>query len=120
MGHAHDDRARRAAVQLSMNLQAIISQRLVPGADGRRAAAVEILLGTPFVRDLIKKGEVHRIKEAMERDVQEGCQTFDLALLALYRAGRITAGGGSRQRPAPQPRRGASYRVSVRPSFPHP
>jgi len=78
-------------LQLSMNLQAIISQRLVPGADGRRAAAVEILLGTPFVRDLIKKGEVDRIKEAMERDVQEGCQTFDLALLALYRAGRITA-----------------------------
>jgi twitching motility protein PilU len=78
-------------LQLSMNLQAIISQRLVPGVDGRRVAALEILLGTPWVKELIRKGEVDRIKEAMERDVQEGCQTFDLALLNLYRAGRISA-----------------------------
>jgi twitching motility protein PilU len=77
-------------LQLSMNLQAIISQRLVPGVDGKRVAALEILLGTPWVRELIKKGEVDRVKEAMERDVQEGCQTFDLALLNLYRAGRIS------------------------------
>jgi len=78
-------------LQLSMNLQAIISQRLIPGVDGKRVAALEILRGTPWVRELIKKGEVDRIKEAMERDVNEGCQTFDLALLNLYRAGRISA-----------------------------
>ena len=77
-------------LQLSMNLQAIISQRLVPGIDGKRVAALEILLGTPWVKELIRKGEVDRIKEAMERDVQEGCQTFDLALLNLYRARRIS------------------------------
>jgi len=78
-------------LQLSMNLRAIISQRLIPGVDGRRIAALEILLGTPWVKELIKKGEVDRIKEAIERDVNEGCQTFDLALLNLYRAGRISA-----------------------------
>jgi twitching motility protein PilU len=78
-------------LQLSMNLRAIISQRLIPGVDGKRVAALEILLGTPWVKELIKKGEVDRIKEAMERDVNEGCQTFDLALLNLYREGRISA-----------------------------
>ena len=78
-------------LQLSMNLRAIISQRLIPGVDGKRVAALEILLGTPWVKELIKTGEVDRIKEAMERDVNEGCQTFDLALLTLYRAGRISA-----------------------------
>jgi twitching motility protein PilU len=78
-------------LQLSMNLRAIISQRLIPGVDGKRVAALEILLGTPWVKELIKKGEVDRIKEAMERDVNEGCQTFDLALLNLYRDGRISA-----------------------------
>jgi len=78
-------------LQLSMNLQAIISQRLVPGTDGKRVAALEVLLGTPWVRELIKKGDVDRIKEAMERDVQEGCQTFDLALLRLYQSGRISS-----------------------------
>jgi twitching motility protein PilU len=78
-------------LQLSMNLRAIISQRLVPGVDGRRVVALEILVATPWVQDLIKKGEVDRIKEAMERDVNEGCQTFDLALLNLYAAGRISA-----------------------------
>ncbi|MEO8601238.1 MAG: PilT/PilU family type 4a pilus ATPase [bacterium] len=78
-------------LQLSMNLQAIISQRLIPGIDGKRVAALEILMGTPWVKELIRKGEVDRIKEAMERDVQQGCQTFDLALLSLYGAGRITA-----------------------------
>ena len=77
-------------LQLSMNLRAVISQRLIPGIDGKRVAALEILLGTPLVQELIKKGEVDRIKEAMERDVNEGGQTFDLALLKLYSEGRIT------------------------------
>ncbi len=77
-------------LQLSMNLRAIISQRLIPGIDGKRVAALEILLGTPWVKDLIRKGEVDRVKEAMERDVTEGCQTFDLALLNLYSEGRIS------------------------------
>jgi Tfp pilus assembly ATPase PilU len=49
----------------------------VPGIDGKRVAALEILIDTPYVRDLIKKGEVDTIKEAMERSTQEGGQTFD-------------------------------------------
>ena len=78
-------------LQLSMNLRAIVSQRLVPGVDGKRVAALEILIDTPYVRDLIKKGEVDTIKEAMERSTLEGGQTFDQALFQLYKEGRINA-----------------------------
>jgi twitching motility protein PilU len=78
-------------LQLSLNLRSIISQRLVPGIDGRRVAALEILVDTPYVKDLIKKGEIDTVKEGMERSVQEGGQTFDQALFALYRDGRIDA-----------------------------
>ena len=78
-------------LQLSLNLRAIISQRLVPGIEGKRVAALEILIDTPYVKDLIKKGEVDTIKEAMERSTQEGGQTFDQALFQLYKSGRISA-----------------------------
>ncbi len=77
-------------LQLSLNLRGIISQRLVPGIDSKRVAALEILVDTPYVRDLIKKGEVDTLKEAMERSTQEGGQTFDQAIFALYREGRIS------------------------------
>ena len=77
-------------LQLSLNLRAIISQRLIPSVDGKRAAALEVLLDTPWVKELIKKGEVDRIKEGMERSGGEGCLTFDEALLTLYADGRIT------------------------------
>ncbi len=78
-------------LQLSLNLRSIVSQRLVPGIDGKRVAALEILVDTPYVKDLIKKGEVDTVKEAMERSVQEGGQTFDQALFTLYREGHIDA-----------------------------
>jgi twitching motility protein PilU len=78
-------------LQLSLNLRAIVSQRLVPGVEGKRVAALEILIDTPYVRDLIKKGEVDTIKEAMERSTLEGGQTFDQALFHLYKDGHITA-----------------------------
>jgi twitching motility protein PilU len=78
-------------LQLSLNLRSIISQRLVPGLDGKRVAALEIMIDTPYVKDLIKKGEVDTIKEAMERSTQEGGQTFDQALFQLYKDGRIDA-----------------------------
>jgi twitching motility protein PilU len=73
-----------------MNLRAILSQRLVPSPDGKRVAAMEILLDTPRIKDLIKVGAVDTVKEAMEQGVQEGCQTFDQALLVLFRQGKIT------------------------------
>jgi twitching motility protein PilU len=76
-------------LQLSFNLRAIVSQRLIPSLDGKRTAALEILMDTPRIRDLIKKGDVDILKEAMEQGVQEGCQTFDQALFNLYRDGQI-------------------------------
>jgi twitching motility protein PilU len=85
------ERHQEIFLQLSLNLRAIVSQRLVPGIDGKRVAALEILIDTPYVKDLIKKGEVDTIKEAMERSTQEGGQTFDQALFELYKAGRIDA-----------------------------
>jgi len=73
-----------------LNLRSIISQRLIPSPDGKRVAALEILMDTPRVRDLIRKGDVDILKEAMEQGVQEGCQTFDQALFMLYKLGKIS------------------------------
>jgi twitching motility protein PilU len=85
-----EERHSQILMQLSLNLRSIISQRLVPGLDGKRVPAIEILMDTPRVKELIKKGEVDIIKEAMEQGIQEGCQTFDHALFVLYKEGRIT------------------------------
>ena len=75
---------------LSLNLKAIISQSLIPTVDGKRAAAIEVLLDTSRVKDLILKGEVGILKEVMAEGTQEGMQTFDQALYNLYKAERIT------------------------------
>lgn len=75
---------------LSLNLKAIVSQRLVPTVDGKRVAAMEILLGTSRVRDLILKKEIDMLKETMARGTQEGMQTFDQALYELYRSDVVT------------------------------
>ena len=71
-------------------LKAIISQRLVPIVEGKRIAAVEILIDTPRVKDLILKGEIGTLKEVMAEGTQEGMQTFDQSLFYLYKAGNIT------------------------------
>jgi twitching motility protein PilU len=84
------ERHAQIYLQLSLNLRSIISQRLIPSIDGKRAVALEILMDTPRIRDLIKKGHIDVIKEAMEQGVQEGCQTFDQALFTLYKDGKIT------------------------------
>ena len=86
-----NDRHHEIFLQLSLNLRAIVSQRLVPGIDGKRVAALEILVDTPYARELIKQGQVDTVKEAMERSTQEGGQTFDQALFELYRQGLIDA-----------------------------
>ncbi|MGZ8497048.1 MAG: PilT/PilU family type 4a pilus ATPase [Candidatus Binatia bacterium] len=83
------ERHAQMYLQLAMNLRAIVSQRLIPTVDGKRVAALEILMDTPRIRELIKRGDVDTLKEAMEQGVQEGCQTFDQALFALYRDGKI-------------------------------
>nr|HPG95506.1 PilT/PilU family type 4a pilus ATPase [Dokdonella sp.] len=80
---------RNILMNLALNLRAVISQRLVMGKDGRRIPAVEVLLNTPLIRDMIRRGQIHEMKEAMDRSLQEGMQTFDQALYALYKEGRI-------------------------------
>ncbi len=84
------ERHAQIYLQLSLNLRAIISQRLIPSADGKRVPALEIMLDTPRIKDLIKKGEADTLKEAMEQGVDEGCQTFDHVLLQLYKANKIS------------------------------
>ncbi|HEY8039967.1 MAG TPA: PilT/PilU family type 4a pilus ATPase, partial [Polyangiaceae bacterium] len=77
-------------MQLSLNLRAVVSQRLVAAVGGGRAAALEILLDTPRIKDLVKRGEIDVVKDAMEQGGVEGCQTFDGALLSLVAAGRVS------------------------------
>jgi twitching motility protein PilU len=76
-------------MNLALNLKAVVSQRLVIGKDGKRMPAVEILINTPMIRDLMRRGQVHEIKEAMDRSLEEGMQTFDQALYRLYKDGKI-------------------------------
>jgi twitching motility protein PilU len=78
-------------MDLSLNLRGIVAQQLVPTPDGKgRRAALEVLLNTPLVSDLIRKGEVAELKEVMTKSVQLGMQTFDQALFKLYDQGEIT------------------------------
>jgi len=85
-----EERRNQLLLDLSLNLKAFVSQRLVPTVDGKRTAAIEILLGTQLVRDLIHKGEIHAIKEAMEKSENIGMQTFDSHLLRLFKEGTIS------------------------------
>ncbi|MAT52499.1 MAG: type IV pili twitching motility protein PilT [Porticoccaceae bacterium] len=78
-------------MDLSLNLRAMIAQQLIPTIDGKgRRAAIEILINTPLVSDLIRKGEVHKLKELMTRSREQGMQTFDQALYDLYNEGIIS------------------------------
>jgi twitching motility protein PilU len=85
-----DERRQQLLMDLSLNLKGVISQRLIPSKEGRgRTAAVEVLLNSPLISELIFKGEVHSIKEIMKKSRELGMQTFDQALFDLYEAGRI-------------------------------
>jgi twitching motility protein PilU len=85
------DRHRQLWMDLSLNLKAMVAQQLVPTPDGKgRRACIEILLNTPLVSDLIRKGKVSDLKELMKRSTEIGMQTFDQALYELYDAGQIT------------------------------
>ncbi len=76
---------------LSLNLRAIISQRLVRDVDNKLVPAVEVMLNTPYISELIQKGELGKIQDAMENGGTTGMRTFDQALLQLYKEGRISA-----------------------------
>lgn len=85
-----EERHKQLFLDLSLNLQGFVSQRLIPTVDGKRVAAIEILLGTPRVCDLIKQGSILELKEVMEKGEQQGMKAFDYALYDLFRGGRIT------------------------------
>ncbi len=86
-----EERREQLLMDLSLNIKAIISQRLIPKRDGKgRAAAFEILLNSPLIADLIFKGNVHEIKEVMAKSRELGMQTFDQALFNLHEAGAIS------------------------------
>ncbi len=86
-----EDRHNQVLMDLSLNTTAIISQRLIPGIDGKRVAAIEILLGSPLVKDLILKGQFNELKEVMNKSANIGMQTFDQALLTLFESEKITS-----------------------------
>ncbi len=85
-----EERHKQILNDLSLNLRAFVSQRLVPTVENKRCAAIEIMIGTPMVADLIKKGNVMEIKDIMEKSDNVGMQTFDSALVKLYQTGRIS------------------------------
>jgi len=85
-----EERHAQLLQDLSLNLRAFVSQRLIATVDKKRCAAIEILLNSPRVEELIKRGDVSEIKEVMEKSERIGMCTFDAALLELYRKGRIT------------------------------
>jgi len=96
-----EDRRNQLLLDLSLNLRAFVSQRLVKTVDGKRTAAVEILLGTPLVQDMIRRGDVHEIKEVMVKSENLGMQTFDNALYKLFQAGKIDLDEAARNADSP-------------------
>ncbi len=80
---------KNVLMNLALNLKAVVGQRLVVGVDGRRLPASEVLINTPMIRDLLRRGQVHEIKMAMETSLQDGMQSFDQCLFRLYKEGRI-------------------------------
>ena len=81
---------RELFMDLSMHLKAVVSQRLLKGKDGKRSAAVEVMLASPFIKDIINKGEIDGIGEIMEKSPEQGMKTFDQAILELYHQGKIS------------------------------
>jgi twitching motility protein PilU len=86
-----EERRHQLLMDLSLNLKSVVSQRLLRKEDGNgRVPAVEVLINTPLIGDLIFKGDVHEIKEVMKRSREHGMQTFDQALLDLYDEGLVS------------------------------
>ncbi len=86
-----EDRRNQLLMDLSLNMKAIVAQQLIPTPDGQnRVLAVEVMINTPLMSDLIRKGEIHQLKPLMAKSGQNGMRTFDQALYALYKNGDIT------------------------------
>ena len=86
-----EERRQQLLMDLSFNLKGMIAQRLIPLRDTKgRCAAVEIMLNSPYISDLIFRNQVHEIKEVMKKSRELGMQTFDQSLFELYEADKIT------------------------------
>ncbi|PHS18585.1 MAG: type IV pili twitching motility protein PilT [Kangiella sp.] len=85
------EKHNQVLMDLSLNLRAIVAQQLIPTPDGKgRRPAIEILINTPLISDLIRKGEIHLIKDIMSKSNELGMQTFDQSLFKLFKSGEIT------------------------------
>ena len=84
------DMREQLLMDMSLNLRAVVSQRLVPGMQGKLACAVEIMMNTPYISELLRAGNFNEIKEIMEKGDTTGMQTFDQSLYNLYKADTIT------------------------------
>jgi twitching motility protein PilU len=96
-----EERRAQLLMDLSTNIRAFVSQRLIPGIDGKRVAAVEVMLGTPTIQEMILRGEFESLKEIMEKSENLGMQTFDGALFKLYSEGRISQDDALRNADSP-------------------
>jgi twitching motility protein PilU len=85
-----EDKRQQLLLDLSLNLQAFVSQRLIPNNCGGRSAAIEVLLGSPTVKELILRGDIADLKEIMEKSSDRGMQTFDMALYELCASGKVS------------------------------
>ncbi|MDY0249069.1 MAG: PilT/PilU family type 4a pilus ATPase [Pseudomonas sp.] len=85
-----EEARKQVLADVSQNLVAIIGQRLIPGIEQKRVAAIELMLGTPYIKDLIMRDQLDELKSAIARSQEQGLQTFDQQLYALYSAGRIS------------------------------
>jgi twitching motility protein PilU len=84
------DKHKALFMDMSSNIRAVISQRLIPDVRGKRVAAIEIMINTPNIANLVLKGKLHEIKDAMKESGAKGMQTFDTALFNLYKDGKIS------------------------------
>jgi len=81
---------KNVLMNVALNLKAVVSQRLVTGNDGRRLPAAEVLINTPMIRDLLRRGQIHEMKQAMEDSLEQGMESFDQCLFRLHKDGRIS------------------------------
>jgi twitching motility protein PilU len=86
----HESAHKNVLMNLALNLRAVVSLRLVVGVDGRRLPATEVLINTPHVKDLMRRGQIHEIKQAMDASLEDGMETFDQCLYRLHKEGRIS------------------------------
>ena len=84
------DQKGRILMDMSLNIRAIIAQRLIPDVNGKYALATEVLVNSPYSAEIIRKGEFQELKEIIEKGAVDGMHTFDQSLASLYKEGRIT------------------------------